>query len=168
AVGGGGRRAGCRTWARNRSWMRIQTPAWRHGQKSPETVFSGGKSCGRIRHGRPPTHPSKIAWMTSRKLGSRGRPPGFSGGSQSLISFHGLFVRSVGDLFFRLQCPYRLDGQVVKRSGSKQVQRFSSQLLIRNFSNSFLVRLCTKVRSEKDNAPIRYKMGLTESSSCTE
>src|SRR5262249_2702951 len=118
--------------------MPVQTPALRHGQKEPETVFSGGKSCGRIRHWRPPTHPSKIAWMTSRKLGSRGRPPGFSGGSQSLISFHGLFVRSVGDLFFRLQCPYRLDGQVVKRSGSKQVQRFSSQLLIRNFSNSFL------------------------------
>src|SRR5215468_3882106 len=76
--------------------------------------------------------------MTSRKLVSRWRPPGFSGGSKSLISFHCLFVRSVGYLFFRIQCPYRLDGQVVKLSCSKQVQRFSSQLLIRNFSNSFL------------------------------
>src|SRR5215470_15186474 len=75
--------------------------------------------------------------MTSRKLVSRWRPPGFSGGSKSLISFHCLFVRSVGYLFFRIQCPYRLDGQVVKLSCSKQVQRFSSQLLIRNFSNSF-------------------------------
>src|SRR5215831_9907203 len=76
--------------------------------------------------------------MTSRKLVSRWRPPGFSGGSKSLISFHCLFVRSVGYLFLRIQCPYRLDGQVVKLSCSKQVQRFCSQLLIRNFSNSFL------------------------------
>jgi hypothetical protein len=36
------------------------------------------------------------------------------------------------------------------------------------FKYLHLVRLCTKVRSEKDNAPIRYKMGLTESPSCTE
>src|SRR5215468_112470 len=39
--------------------------------------------------------------MTSRKLVSRWRPPGFSGGSKSLISFHCLFVRSVGGKFHR-------------------------------------------------------------------
>src|SRR5215470_4294807 len=96
--------------------------------------------------------------MTSRKLVSRWRPPGFSGGSKSLISFHCLFVRSVGYLFFRIQCPYRLDGQVVKLSCSKQVQRFSSQLLIRNFSNSFLV--LTVRTSRRRSVPKAASFGI--------
>src|SRR5215470_1196541 len=94
--------------------------------------------------------------MTSRKLVSRWRPPGFSGGSKSLISFHCLFVRSVGYLFFRIQCPYRLDGQVVKLSCSKQVQRFSSQLLIRNFSNSFLSSIILRQQISSVFIPMEF------------